>query len=150
MWATCRWARASRSSVTRRMSRSTRLDSASGGMPRRPSLNDTGPSVHAGALGHARVFGVLDDAEAHARGGGEGLAHHAVFEDGVAVVGDGHGAGGLERGIVVEGLALGAAGSCGDGEDADGRAALRGDCIQRVISGESFTGSGVGHGGDGR
>ena len=62
--------------------------------------------VHAGALRQARVLGVLDDAEAHARGGGQGLAHDAVFEDGSAVVGDGHRAGGLERGKVVDRFAL--------------------------------------------
>ena len=65
-----------------------------------------GAGVHAGALGHTRVFGVLDHAQAYAGGGGKGLAHHAVFEDGMAVVGDGYGAGGFERGVVIEGLAL--------------------------------------------
>ncbi len=79
---------------------------------------ETGPSIHAGALGHAGVFSVLDDAEAHARGGGEGFAHDAVFEDGLAVVGDGDGAGGFEGGEVVEGFAFGSARGGGDGKDA--------------------------------
>ena len=64
------------------------------------------PCVHAGALREARVFGVLNDAEAHARRSGQGLAHHAVFEDGPAVVGDGDCACRLQRGKVIERLAL--------------------------------------------
>ena len=64
------------------------------------------PGVHAGALRQARVFGVLDDAQAHTRRGGQGLAHHAVFQNGAAVVGHGDGASGFERGKVVERLAL--------------------------------------------
>ncbi len=82
------------------------LDSASGGHAAQAELEGHGAQVHAGALRHARVFGVLDDAEPHARGGGEGFAHHAVFQDGPAVVGDGHRAGGLERREVVEGFAF--------------------------------------------
>ena len=49
---------------------------------------------------------MLDDAEAYARGGGERFAHDVVFEDGMAVVGHGHGACGFERGKVVERFAL--------------------------------------------
>src|ERR1700758_3062127 len=62
--------------------------------------------VHAGALSESRVFGVLDDAEAYARSCCEGFAHDAVFEDGFAIIGNGYGSGGLERGEVIERFAL--------------------------------------------
>ena len=98
-----------------------------------------GPGIHAGALGQPRVFGMLDDAESHARRGGQRLAHDAVFENRLAIVGDGHGAGGLESGEVVDGFTLGPARGRGDGEHAND-APRSGACIQRVVSGESFTG----------
>ena len=44
--------------------------------------------VHAGALRHARVLGVLDHDETDAGGRGESLAHHAVLEDWPAIIGD--------------------------------------------------------------
>jgi len=46
--------------------------------------------IHARTLRHAGVFGVLDYGESYARRCGEGLAHHAVFEDGPPIVGDGY------------------------------------------------------------
>ena len=104
--------------------------------------------VHAGALRQPRIFGVLDDAQAHARRGGQRLAHHAVFQNRMAVVGDGHGARGLERGIVVERLALRSARGRGDGKDANRRAALRrlhpAGNLRRIVHRD-----GVGHGGHG-
>jgi hypothetical protein len=99
-------------------------------------------------LRQARVFGVLDHGQSHARRGGQGLAHDAVFEDGVAVVGDGHCAGGLDGRIVVDGLALRSARGRGDGKDANGRAALRrlhpAGNLRRVVHRD-----GVGHGRNG-
>ena len=66
-----------------------------------------------------------------------------VVKDGFAVVGDSDGAGGLEGRVVGERLAEGAAGCRRDGEDASGSTALR-TCIQRMISGESLTGTVLG------
>ena len=108
-----------------------------------------GPGIHAGALRHARVFGVLDHAQAHARRGGQGFAHDAVFQNRMAVVGHRDGAGGFERGKIVERFALRSARGRGDGEDAHTARRAPGPCIQRVISGESLTGDGIGHGGHG-
>ena len=50
------------------------------------------PQVHARALREARVLGVLDNAETHARRSGQNLAHHAVFQDRSTIVGDSHSA----------------------------------------------------------
>jgi hypothetical protein len=49
---------------------------------------------------------VLDDAQTHPRRRGQGFAHHVVFQDGLAVIGDRHRAGGLESGKIVDRLAL--------------------------------------------
>ena len=105
------------------------------------------PQVHAGALSEPRVFSMLNDAQPHARRRGQGLAHDVVFEDGVAVVGDSHSAGGFERRIVVERLAFRSAGSSGNREDANHRAAFRrlhpARDLRRVVHR-----TGVGHGCD--
>src|SRR5262249_34060340 len=69
-------------------------------------LERGGSGVHAAALREARVFSMLNHAEPYARGGGEGFAHDAVFEDGPAIVGDGDGSGGLQSGEVVKRLAF--------------------------------------------
>ena len=110
-----------------------------------PQLEGDRPQIHAGALRQPRVFRMLDDGQTHARRSGQGLAHHAVFQNGVAVVAHSHSAGGLHGRIVVDGLALRSAGGGGDGKDANGRAALRrlhpaGD-LRRVVHRD-----GVGHG----
>ena len=130
------------------MSRSTRRTFGFRRHAAQAELESCWPGVHAGALGQAGVFGMLDDAEADAGCSGEGLAHHAIFEDGVAVVGDGDGAGGFERGEVVECFAFGTAGGCGDGEDADARAAFGGEHPAGDF-GRVVDGNGVGHGRDG-
>ena len=65
---------------------------------------------------------MLDDAEPDACRGGERFAHDAVFEDRMAVVGDGHGACGLERGEVVQRFTFGSARGSADGKDANARA----------------------------
>ena len=91
-------------------------------------------------LREARVLGVLDDGEAHARGGGQRLAHDVVLEDGPAVVGDGHGSGGFEGGVVVESLRLWNRAWRRRWERREPDAPRSGACIQRVISGESLTG----------
>ena len=130
------------------MSRSTRLGFGFGRHAAEAELEGDRAEIHAGALGHAGVFSMLDDAEAYARGRGKDFAHDAVFEDGVAIVGDGYCAGGLEGRVVVEDFALGAASGRADGKDAHGCAALgrlhpAGD-FRRVVDG-----GGVGHGGHG-
>src|SRR5579863_4458467 len=69
---------------------------------------------------------MLNHTEAHAGRSGERLAHHAVFEDGMAIVGDCDGASGFQRGEVIEGLPFGTACGGGDGIDAHVRAAVWG------------------------
>ncbi len=71
-----------------------------------PQLERHRSSVHAGALRKPCVFSVLDHAQSHARRGNQRLAHDVVLQYRVAVVRHGDGARGLERGIVVDGLAL--------------------------------------------
>ena len=46
-----------------------------------PQLERHRAQVHARALRHARVFSVLDHAQAHARRRGQRFAHDAVFQN---------------------------------------------------------------------
>jgi hypothetical protein len=110
-----------------------------GGMPRRPSLNATAPAFMLAPVRHARVFGVLDHGQAHARRGGQGLAHDVVFEDGQAVVGDGTAPADLRaaKSLMASPLDPRVAAAMGKTRTDAPRS---GACIQRVISGESFTG----------
>ncbi len=64
-----------------------------------------GAGVHAAAAGEAGVLGVLGDGQAEAGGGDQRGAHDAVFEDGLAVVGEADGSGRGEGFVVGEGLA---------------------------------------------
>ena len=56
------------------------------GKTAQPKLERHWPSVHTGALRHARVFSMLNDAQPYSRSGGQGFSHDAVFQDGQAVI----------------------------------------------------------------
>ena len=58
--------------------------------------------VHRTILGHPSVFGMLHDGEIQLPGQNQRLAHDAVIEDGLAIVGDGDCSRGLERAEVGE------------------------------------------------
>ena len=85
----------------------------------------TRPRVHAAILGHARVFGVLHHRKIQLSAENQRLAHDAVIEDGLAIVGRRNRSGGLQRAEVGERSALAGAGRGRNGKHIDDRAAFR-------------------------
>ncbi len=107
-----------------------------------------GSGVHGSARGHARVFRVLDHRDVQFAGAQQRRAHHAVVQDGPAIISQGNGAGALEGGEVGELLAFAARSGGGDRKDIHVRSP------RRVLQPAGDLGgivdrSGVGHGADG-
>ena len=84
-----------------------------------------GAVVHAGTHSHAGVFGVLGDGQVQACGGGEGVPHDLVIQDGLAVVRKTDGTGFVEGAVVREFPSHAADGGGGHGEHPNDRFALR-------------------------
>ena len=80
--------------------------------------------VHRAVFSHARIFGMLHDREIQLSAQQQSLAHNAVIEDGLAIVGDRNGSGGLQGAEVGKGGALAGARRGSNGKDIDDRAAL--------------------------
>ena len=100
------------------------------------------------AVGQARVLGVLQDRQPHGPGRPQSLAHNAVFQQGTAIVAEGHRARGGQRREVGQPLALAGHGSRGHRKHVDHGAAL--GLLQPARDGRQIVdGRGVGHGADG-
>ena len=67
-----------------------------------PETERTRARVHGAILGHPSIFGMLHDREIQLSAQNQRLAHDAVFEDGLAVVGDRNCSGGVQRAKVGE------------------------------------------------
>ncbi len=103
--------------------------------------------MHGAIFGHAGVFGVLHDREIQLSAEKESLTHDVVFEDGLAVVGDGDRSGGVQRTEVGERGSLARSRGGGNGKDVDDGTAFRlakpFDPLHRIDDWNS-----VGHGAD--
>ena len=119
--------------------------------------------VHGAAIGHARIFRVLNHRKIDFGRQAQRFAHHCVAENGLAVVGDGHRARALQTAKVRQHRPFAGMSGGGDRKDVDHGAALRplqpGDPFRRIDNGlrvghaadgsESSGSSGGGAGGDG-
>ena len=96
-----------------------------GGHPPQSQLERHRTRVHAGALRHPCVLGMLNHAESHACRRCQRLAHDVVFQNRMPVVRHRYRARGLQRSVVVDGLALRASCGSSNGKHTNRRIALR-------------------------